>query len=262
MTRTSTKEPSPKGVISRVQFSIALLGIAATFVGAGLYLGRLEGRLDAITQRVVTVEDKVAETSRQLTESLDRLSAQLDVSTRSAAQSVPPANSGSAAPAVAPAVQQDPSIFVDGRLTSGLDLGVDSSERRTEWAEVANGELCMRYPNGQDWGAVFVTVGKPRDPPRPARDFSGYERLVVEARSSGGRGPVMIGLKDNGDPDDGSESKLPLQGLRESWGEFSFDLDQFRTADSKRLYVVSEFVFEGAAPVTVCVRSIRFAGGR
>jgi hypothetical protein len=68
---------------------------------------------------------------------------------------------------------------------------------------------------------------------------------------------VDIGLKDDTDPDDGGESKSRVR-LQAEWQRVEIPLTAFRTADLKRLYVVTEFVFAGAQPSTISVRRISF----
>ena len=55
-------------------------------------------------------------------------------------------------------------VFINGRFSHGLNMGVNTSEGRTDWAKLSNNELNIQYPNGQAWGAVFITVGRPSTP--------------------------------------------------------------------------------------------------
>lgn len=68
---------------------------------------------------------------------------------------------------------------------------------------------------------------------------------------------MSIGIKDNTQPDDGTETKVPVYGLTTSWNPFTFPLSQFTGADLHNLYVVIEFVFAGT-PETVCARNIQY----
>lgn len=147
-------------------------------------------------------------------------------------------------------------IFV-GNLAPGYDMGVNTSGNLTNWLTVENGEICMAYPSGQSWGAVFITVGKPKQPPRPGKDFSHYTQLSLELRGQAGGESVSIGIKDNSQPDDGTETKVPMSGLSTSWKPFTFPLSQFTGADLSNLYVVIEFVFAGT-PEAVCARNIKY----
>jgi hypothetical protein len=153
-------------------------------------------------------------------------------------------------------------IYIGTTLCSGYDMGVDDSAGRRDWVTDMDGYMRMAYPGGLDWGAVFITVGPPRDPPRPGQDFSAYRFLSVELRGERGGESVNIGIKDNDDPDDGREKKLLASGLTTSWQTFTFALSDFRTADRAdptRLYVVIEFVFEPGWPgQTVYFRNVKY----
>jgi hypothetical protein len=102
------------------------------------------------------------------------------------------------------------------------------------------------YPAGQSWGAVFVTVGPPREKPRPSHDLSAFDTLVVEMKGDKGGEMVKIGIKTNEQPDDGSESQS-LVSLEPGWQTYTFALADFRGTDAHRIYVPIEFVFAGAS---------------
>lgn len=157
----------------------------------------------------------------------------------------------------------DRDIFVNGRLATYYDIGVDSSHQRRDWLSPANDSLQMSYPGGQDWGAVFVTVGPPVDPPRPWRDFSQFTLLSLELRGENGGETVDVGIKDYAAPDDGSERKITLRLDRE-FRRYDVPLSQFGSSrvvvpdDLRQLYVVVEFVFGGREPQKIYARSIRY----
>lgn len=204
-------------------------------------VGRLDYRLTTLNQ---TMDTKIEALDERLRSQLSAVEAAREKAINDIRASVQ--------------AQDDPVIFVKGRLTSGLDMGVNSSGGRTNWAKIDNASLCMTYPAGQQWGAVSITVGKPVQPPRPGRDFSSYHYLLIEARGDGVNEMLFVGLKDNTDRDDGSESKVLLRGLTQEWQTYEINLAQFPTADLTKLYVVTEFVFEGGAARKVCVRRIEF----
>ena len=121
----------------------------------------------------------------------------------------------------------------------------------------------MAYPSGQSWGAVFLTVGKPTDPPRPWKDFSEFGVLSVDARGEQGGERIQVGIKTATNPDDGEEKLFDLSLTREyAWHDIS--LSSFASsrmvipADLSRLYVVCEFVFAGNRPQTIYVRNARY----
>ncbi len=102
-------------------------------------------------------------------------------------------------------------------------------------------------------------MGKPTNFNRPGRDLSGYQTLSLELQGAVGGEQVWIGLKDNTDPDNGRETKMPVSNLTAGWQTFTFPLSSFRTTSLGRLYVVTEFVFESGTPAeTVCFRNIQY----
>lgn len=146
-------------------------------------------------------------------------------------------------------------VFSDGKLSKGLDMGVNTSGGLTNWVDVNRGEMCMAYPGGQ-WGAVFITVGKPVPPGnRPGKDFTAYKTLSIDIKGAQGNEYVLIGLKDKDMPDDGSENKVGIN-LGNEYQTSSIPLTKF-DADLNKLYVVVEFVFENT-PEKICVNNIQF----
>ncbi|MCP4536168.1 MAG: hypothetical protein GY832_03390 [Chloroflexi bacterium] len=145
-------------------------------------------------------------------------------------------------------------VFADG-----YDMGVNTSDGLTGWVADMGGYIRMDYPSGQDWGAVFITWGEPTGRPRPYVDLSNYRTLSLELRGEVGGEMVWIGLKDNTDPDNGSETKFLVDNLTTEWQTFTFRLSDFKTAKLTKLYVVTEFVFGPNTPTeTVYFRNIRY----
>ena len=156
--------------------------------------------------------------------------------------------------------QDTKEVLVGNKLTDGFDMGVDTDQKQTDWLKDMDVENSFRlsYPAGQKWGAVFITAGPPVDPPRPGLDLSMYKFLVVEMRGGVGGEKVYVGVKSNTQPDNGSEVKVE-ETLRDAeWRTYRYPLTRFVRVDSKRLYVVAEFVFSGPAAATVYVRSVRY----
>ena len=152
---------------------------------------------------------------------------------------------------------QDYSIYNGQVLADGLDMGVDTDKKERGWVSDMNGYMKMVYPSNQAWGAVFITVGAPRTSPRPFRNFSGYSTLSVEIRGENGGEHIEIGIKDNTDPDNGQETKIPIN-LTQKWQEYEFSLADFRTAELTHLYVVIEFIFGGPKGKTAYFRNIQY----
>jgi hypothetical protein len=149
-------------------------------------------------------------------------------------------------------------VYVSGRLAPGFGLGLNTSHGRTDWLHDFYGYMRAAYPAGQAWGAVLITNGgDPVQPPRPGRDCTDYGYLSVDIRGEHGDETVEIGIKDNTDPDDGSEDKIKITDISTDWQTLRFNLEEFETADLSRLYVVFEIVFEGTKGQTVYFRNVR-----
>src|ERR1043166_7555045 len=67
-------------------------------------------------------------------------------------------------------------ILVGAQLTSPLNLGINTSGNLANWLTTDSSCNCLNmiYPAGQAWGAIFITVGQPVDPPRPFIDLSAF----------------------------------------------------------------------------------------
>ena len=86
----------------------------------------------------------------------------------------------------APGSRLEREIFVQDQLLAHYHIGVDTSGRQRAWFSTSNGALEMAYPAEQRWGALFITVGEPTNPPRPWKDFSDFESIVLELRGEKG----------------------------------------------------------------------------
>jgi exo-beta-1,3-glucanase (GH17 family) len=158
-------------------------------------------------------------------------------------------------------------VYVGRVLAKGYEMGVNTSEGLMGWVHDRKGSMECRYPEGQGWGAVFITAGKATDDEqkRRTRDLSGFRYLAIELRGGQGGESVAIGIKTATDPDDGSEPKFPVEGLTTTWKKIRIPLSTFATAYEswqerlRNAYVVCELVFEPDCPAeTVSFRNIRF----
>jgi hypothetical protein len=84
-----------------------------------------------------------------------------------------------------PTTRNQREILVNGQLRAYYDAGVDSYRQHRDWLSSTPDSLKMAYP-GDEWGAVFFTVGKPVEPPRP------WKRLASASR----RGRILITAKN------------------------------------------------------------------
>jgi hypothetical protein len=170
------------------------------------------------------------------------------------------AEPAAAHPAAAGPQGETRDVMVGAHLRPGFDMGVNTSGGRTDWLEPQGDYFRMSYPSNQDWGAVFVTVGRPTRPPRTrSMDFSHCQQISVELR--GERGSIVsLGIKDKDQPDDGSEPKVEIHPTA-NWTPYTYPLSRFAPpTDLSHAYVVAELVFDGPAAQTVYFRNIKYLG--
>lgn len=164
------------------------------------------------------------------------------------------------ATATGPVLDGGPRVltFLDGStLYYGADMGIYSSSGYTNWLSRGDAWFEAQYPAGLSSGAVFLTIGKPKDPPRPFIDLSSYDSLQVELRSTEDSCKVEVGIKTNTQPDDGSEKKVP-RPLTRDWRTYSLPLSAFEGTDPARTYVVLEIAFSGMDPIGMQFRKVSY----
>jgi hypothetical protein len=169
-----------------------------------------------------------------------------------------PAGSPDSADSDTKTTAQTRQVLAGSKLSPGFGMGVNSSGGNTHWLTNEGQDMKMSYPAGASWGAVFITIGKPKDPPRPSQDLAAFDTLLVEMKGESGGEELDIGLKTSDQPDDGSETKLPLR-LTSEWHTYTFPLIEFSGTDLRRLYVVAEFVFSGANAQTAYLRNVQYS---
>ena len=150
----------------------------------------------------------------------------------------------------------DREVLAGTRLGRGFDLGANTSGGKTDWVTQDDGAIKMEYPAGQSWGAVFITFGRAKTPPRPTVDVSRFAFLVVEMRGDQ-KAKVSIGIKDNKQPDDGTEHKVVLP-LSNEYRRYIIPLARFRHVDLQSIYVAAEVVFSGSRARNIWIRGISY----
>lgn len=157
-----------------------------------------------------------------------------------------------------PASQPFLVINQSGHLDRELDLFVDTSLQLRSWVSNLPDSLQAAYPSGQQWGFVGAVLrGSTTLGSRPGRDLSGYKTLQLDLRGAVGGETVQIGIKDNTDSDDGTETRK-TETLSTNWQTFTYTLADFRMADLTRVYLLFELVFNGTGGRTVFLRNVRY----
>ena len=153
-----------------------------------------------------------------------------------------------------------PLVVIDssGVLASGFNLLVNTDQGQTTWLSQTPDGLLAAYPSGQQFGFVAgVLSGNTNPGSRPGRDLSAYKTLQIQLRGAVGGESVQIGIKDNQNPDNGSEVKETAV-LTSSWQTFSFPLADFTTANLKQIYLLFELVFGGPTGESVYFRGVQY----
>jgi hypothetical protein len=120
------------------------------------------------------------------------------------------------------------------------------------------------YPAGQRGAVVAITLDDPDNPLKRWKDFSNFDAVSVELRGARGRENILVGVKDLAAPDDGGETRVPLESVGTKFQSYTIPLSQFAsprlpTRDAlTRLNVVLEFHFIGSRPQTIYVRNIQY----
>lgn len=235
----SNKTPKQKPSKLDWMLIVSLLALIGSTI---FFMGQFSAKLNIAESRIIDADEKIERINNRLDGFIEEIKNVNENAKKDLKETI--------------SLWTDPIIFINGKLGSGLNMGVNTSDGITNWVKVSN-NITLKYPGRQSWGSLFITIGEPTQPPRPARDYSKYNKLLIEMKGEKGDESVLIGLKDKDDPDDGSESKTRLN-LTKQWGIYEIKLkENFITTDLKKLYVVSEFVFE-SKPQTIFVRKIQF----
>jgi exo-beta-1,3-glucanase (GH17 family) len=157
-------------------------------------------------------------------------------------------------PAVIPPVH----VYSGEWMRSDFNIGLDTSGRQRDWLTNLHGEMQASYPANQQWGVVFINFGSSVPlGQRSSIDLSPYSHLRFEMRGETGLEEVWIGIKDKYQPDDGTETRLPLFPTKK-WKTYEFETWEFWGADLSQIYLPIEFVFLGSQEQTVYFRNIQY----
>ncbi len=147
-------------------------------------------------------------------------------------------------------------VLINGTVLSDIYLqGWDSSSNESLIMTYGINELTIETRE-IDWAVVYYRNPSNAMIERPIKDFSDYSRIKLELKGKEGGEIVYIALKDRGDADDGSESRVPLT-LSNNWETYEIDLSEFKTANLKELFVVASLIFQGDAK-TIRIRRIEY----
>ena len=116
-------------------------------------------------------------------------------------------------------------------------------------------EFIVNVPENE-WSVVYFRNPTNSLIEKPVKDYSSYKTLKLELKGDKGGETVSIALKDANDPDDGSETRIPLT-LSDKWETYEIPLSEFKTADLQELFIVASIIFIGDAQ-KINIRNIEY----
>lgn len=168
----------------------------------------------------------------------------------------------------------NPTVIADGRLSlhSYYIINSDANDHRVSYEasradlkspfdfksiERIGDSLHIDYLGGVEWAGIWFPTGLLGS--NEPRDYSVFEKLVLELRGDAGGETIQVNIEDRNDPVDGSSTKIPLL-LTDQWKTYEIDLADFKTADLGILTVPFGFVFN-EEPAAFSVRSVKYVVG-
>ena len=170
-----------------------------------------------------------------------------------------------------------PNLITEGQVSwqSYTVGGADSGDSRI--SELASGgepgrafnirsfritgdSLHLAYQGGAEWAGIWFFVGTDVTS-RESRDYSMFDKLVLELKGDLGGERVLVNIEDRDDPRDGTSTRIELQ-LTDQWQTYEIDLAEFETADLSKLDSALGFVFLQKEPQSFSVRTVRFVDSK
>ncbi|MCE7986309.1 MAG: SH3 domain-containing protein [Caldilinea sp. CFX5] len=149
-------------------------------------------------------------------------------------------------------------LLYDGKLGARLELNIDNEKHEHGWIKDVEGTLRADFLAGQKWAVIYITVGPPQPEAerRQSINLSACHTLSVDLRAGQGNVTVNVGMKDTKDPDDGSETQIPL-ALTTAWQSYQVPLAKFVSAELRQIYLPFEVVYTGSTAVSVFLDNVR-----
>ncbi|MBT8449624.1 MAG: hypothetical protein KJO69_08035 [Gammaproteobacteria bacterium] len=149
-----------------------------------------------------------------------------------------------------------PSVMKNGATNISFFItGFDQSGPAEIWGFNGLYQADIRFKD-MAWGVQYYTVNTDTMLERPSKDYSVYKSLRIEAKAPIDEQELLVVMKDADDPDDGSETRVPIM-LSTEWQYYDIPLSEFKTADLSNLFMPVGFVFLEKAQ-TVSIRNIEF----
>lgn len=166
----------------------------------------------------------------------------------------------------------DPNVITDGQASWGsynivssdanderLSYEASNANRKSPFSlssmERTGDSLHFDYMGGVEWAGIWFRSDNSIDATEP-RDYSIFEKLVLEVKGDVGGETIYVNIQDRDDPRDGTSTKVSLQ-LSDEWQIYEIDLVDFKTADLEILIIPFGVVFY-EEPISFSVRSVKY----
>jgi hypothetical protein len=116
-------------------------------------------------------------------------------------------------------------------------------------------EFNMNFP-AMAWSVLYFYVGQGSIEQIVTRDYSNYNTLRLELKGAKGGEKIMVSIKDESNPTDGTEAKVPLT-LTNDWKVYDIPLSEFSGTNLKKLFMPASIVVENDA-VSIGIKNIEY----
>ena len=147
-------------------------------------------------------------------------------------------------------------VLTEGAMVSQFyEAGSATAGDQDVQVAPAINETILSLPSAE-WAVFYLRNRSDAFSQKPAKDFSRYRSVKVTLKGEIGGEQIWLAIKDDTDPDDGSETQVPVT-LQPDWTSYEFPLDTFSNAALENIFVPMMFISRGDAQ-TFSIREVEF----
>ena len=130
-----------------------------------------------------------------------------------------------------------PKVLQYGNLSSFYNRGSAAVNNTDNWYKFKPNMVEVEFPQ-IEWSYVYFHNGFGTTQNQLFKDYSMYTSIKLELKGAKGGELVYMTIKDKDDPEDGSETRIPIT-LTNTWETYEISLSDFKTTNFKKVHVVS-----------------------
>lgn len=146
-------------------------------------------------------------------------------------------------------------IVQNGTLSMFYEQNSADIINNFNWSYGKPGRLEADFPQAA-WAYLYFHNGYDALQKPLTKDYSVYKSIKLELKGEKGGEKVLINLKDKDDPNDGSESRVPLI-LTDDWKTYEIPLSEFKTANLEEISVAAG-ILSLEESKTISIRNIEY----